>query len=95
MIRATLKSLDYIVKHESESVAYMQKTFGLDARVASGSYKIIQQVLNVDGDVEEAVLRSVVESMKKDAQITADVALDRVADLSVLREVRAEAANKR
>ena len=96
MIRATLKSVDYIVRHESESVAYLQKEFRLDPRVASGSYKIIQQVLNVDGDVEESVLRSVVESMKRDAQITAaDVPLDRVADLSLLREVRAEAANKR
>jgi ABC-type nitrate/sulfonate/bicarbonate transport system substrate-binding protein len=94
MIRATLRSLDYIVKHESESVAYMQKTFNLDAGVAAGSYKIIQQVLNVDGDVEEPVLRSVVESMKKDAQITADVPLDRVADLSILREVRAEPARR-
>jgi hypothetical protein len=72
----------------------MQKTFNLDAGVAAGSYKIIQQVLNVDGDVEEPVLRSVVESMKKDAQLTADVPLDRVADLSILREVRAEPARR-
>jgi len=90
MIRAALKSLDYIVRHEGEAVKYLQKEFGLDARVAAESYKIIQQVLNVDGDVEEPVLRSVVESLKKDAQITADVPLDRVADLSLLREVKAE-----
>ncbi|HEX2386232.1 MAG TPA: ABC transporter substrate-binding protein, partial [Candidatus Binatia bacterium] len=90
MIRAVLKSLDFIVKHESEVVKYLQKEFGLDARVAAESYKIIKQVLNTDGDVEEPVLRSVVESMKKDAQMTADVPLDRVADLSLLREVKTE-----
>ncbi len=95
MIRATLKSLDYIAKHESESSAYLQKEFGLDARVAAESYQIIKQVLNVDGDVEEPVLRSVIESMKKDAQMTADVPLDRVADLSLLREVRADLGHKR
>jgi ABC-type nitrate/sulfonate/bicarbonate transport system substrate-binding protein len=90
MIRATLRSLDYIVKHEAEVVKYLQKEFGLDARVAAESYNIIRQVLNLDGDVEEPVLRSVVENMKKDAQMTADVPLDRVADLSLLREVKAE-----
>jgi len=90
MIRATLRSLEYIVKHEAEVVKYLQKEFGLDARVAAESYNIIKQVLNLDGDVEEPVLRSVVENMKKDAQMTADVPLDRVADLSLLREVKAE-----
>jgi ABC-type nitrate/sulfonate/bicarbonate transport system substrate-binding protein len=95
MIRATLRSLDYIVKHEAEVVKYLQKEFGLDTRVAAESYKIIKQVLNIDGDVEEPVLRSVVESMKKDAQITADVPLDRVADLSLLREVKSELQGKK
>jgi len=47
-------------------------------------------VLNTDGDVEEPVLKSVLENMKKDAQVAADVPLDRITDLSLLREVKAE-----
>ena len=90
MVRAILRSLDYIARNESESVGYLQKEFGLDPRVAGDSYKIIKQVLNTEGDVEEAVLKSVLETMKKDTQVTADVPLDRIADLSLLREVKAE-----
>lgn len=47
-------------------------------------------MLNAEGDVEEPVLRSVIENMKKDAQVKTDIPLDRIADLSLLREVKAE-----
>jgi hypothetical protein len=40
------------------------------------------------------LLKSVIENMKRDAQITAEVPLDRVADLSLLREVKAELQKK-
>jgi hypothetical protein len=94
VIRGTLRSLDYIVTHEAEVVKYLQREFILDPRVAAESYKIIKQVLNTEGDVEETVLKAVVENMKRDAQITAEVPLDRVADLSLLREVKAELQSK-
>ena len=90
MIRAILRGLDYILKHESEVVKYLQKEFNLDPRVATESYRIVKQVLNTEGDVAEPVLKSVIENMKKDAQVTADIPLDHVADLSLLREVKAE-----
>ena len=95
VIRGTLRSLDYIVTHEAEVVKYLQREFILDPRVAAESYKIIKQVLNTEGDVEETVLKSVIDNMKKDAQVTADVPLDRVADLSLLHEIRAELQGKR
>lgn len=94
MIRATLRSLDYIDRHEGEAVQYLQKEFALDPRVAADSYKIIKQTLNIDGDVEEPVLRQVIENMKKDAQMTGDVPLERIADLALLREVKAELQGK-
>lgn len=94
MVRAILRSLDYIVKHETEVVKYLQKELNLDPRVASDSYRIIKQVLKIEGDVEEPVLKSVLENMKKDAQVATDVPLDRVADLSLLREIKAELPGK-
>ena len=94
MTRAILRSLDYIVKHEGEVVKYLQKEFNFDPRVAADSYRIIKEVLNTEGDVEEPVLKSVIENMKKDAQVTTDVPLDRVADLSLVREVKAELQGK-
>jgi ABC-type nitrate/sulfonate/bicarbonate transport system substrate-binding protein len=95
VVRAILRSLDYIVKHEAEVVKYLQKELNLDPRVAADSYRIIKQVLNTEGDVEEPVLKSVVDNMKKDAQVATDVPLDRVADLSLLREIKAELQGKR
>jgi hypothetical protein len=41
------------------------------------------------------LLKSVLENMKKDAQVATDVPLDRVADLSLLREVKAELQGKK
>ena len=94
VVRAILRSLDYIVKHEAEVVKYLQKELNLDPRVAADSYRIIKQVLNIEGDIEEPVLKSVLENMKKDAQVATDVPLDRIADLSLLREIKAELQSK-
>ncbi len=94
MIRAILRSLDYIVRNEAEVIKYLQKEFNLEPRVAADTYGIVKQVLNTSGDIEETVLRSVVENMKKEAQITADIPTDRVVDLALLREVRSEIQSK-
>jgi ABC-type nitrate/sulfonate/bicarbonate transport system substrate-binding protein len=88
MIRGTLRSLEIIFKSEEEVVPYLQKDFGLEPKVAADSYRILKQVLSVDGDIEEPVLKSIVERIKQESGISAEVALDRLVDLSVLREVR-------
>ena len=90
MIRGTLRSLDAIVRNEGDVIRYLQKEFRLDPKVAVESYAILKQVLNVGGDIEEPVLKSVVENMKKEAQVTADVPVERIADLTLLREVQSE-----
>ncbi len=90
LLRGTLRALQYIAAHEAELVAYMEREFELEHGVAAGSYAIVKQVLDMTGDMDEAALRSVVEQMKQDAEIPADVPLDRVADLRLLREAQAE-----
>jgi ABC-type nitrate/sulfonate/bicarbonate transport system substrate-binding protein len=90
MIRGTLRSLNIIFKSEEEVVPYLQKDFGLEPRVAADSYRVLKQVLSADGDIEEPVLKSIVERIKQESGIAAEVSLDRLVDLSVLREVRQE-----
>ena len=90
LLRGTLRALQYIATHEDELVAYMEREFELAHGVAAGSYAIVKQVLDMTGDLDDAALRSVVEQMKQDAEITEDVPLDRVADLRPLREGQAE-----
>ena len=90
LLRGTLRSLEYIASHENELVGYMTRDFELERDVAAGSYAIVKQVLEVTGDIDDAALRSVIEQMKQDAEVSGDVPLERVADLRLLREVRGE-----
>jgi NitT/TauT family transport system substrate-binding protein len=90
MIRAIIGSLDIIFRSEEEVIPYLQKSFGLEPRVAADSHKILKQVLSVDGDIEEPVLKSIVEKIRQESSITAEVPIDRLVDLAILREVRAE-----
>jgi ABC-type nitrate/sulfonate/bicarbonate transport system substrate-binding protein len=88
MIRATLRSMEMLVKNEADVVAYLQKDFGLEPRIASDTFRILKQIVNADGDIEEPVLKSIVEKLKQESGVTAEVPLDRLVDLSILRELK-------
>jgi ABC-type nitrate/sulfonate/bicarbonate transport system substrate-binding protein len=90
MIRATLRSMDIIVRNEAEVVPYLQKGFGLEPKIAGDTYKILKRVVNSDGDIEEPVFKSIIDKIRQESGITAEVPADRLVDLSLLREVRAE-----
>jgi ABC-type nitrate/sulfonate/bicarbonate transport system substrate-binding protein len=90
MIRASLHSLDLLFRSQEEVTAYLQQYFGLEPKVAADSYRILKEVLTPDGDIEEAVLKAIVDRIKQESGISAEIALDRLVDLSILREVRGE-----
>jgi len=90
VIKGTLRSMDAIVKNEAEVVPYLQKDFGLEPKIAADTYKILRQVVNTDGDIEEPVLKSIVDKIRQESGIATEIPLDRLVDLSVLREARAE-----
>jgi hypothetical protein len=68
----------------------LQRDFGLEPKIAADTFRILKQVVNADGDIEELVLRSIVDKIRQESGITAEVPLDRLVDLSILREVKAE-----
>jgi len=88
MIRATLRSMEMIMRSETEIVAYLQKDFGLEPKVAADTYKILKQVVNTDGDIEEPVFKSIIDKIRQESGITAEIPPERLVDLSLLREVR-------
>jgi hypothetical protein len=88
MIRATLRSMDIIMRNEAEVVAYLQKDFGLEPKIALDTYKILRQVVNADGDIEDAVFKSIIDKIRLESGITTEIPADRLVDLSLLREVR-------
>lgn len=59
-------------------------------KIATDTFKILKQVVNSDGGIEEAVLKSIIDKIRQESGISAEVPADRLVDLSILREVRAE-----
>jgi hypothetical protein len=94
VIRATLRSMDAMVKNEPEAIAYLQKDFALEPKIAADTYRILRQVINTDGDIEEAVLKSIVDKVRQESGFSAEIPLDRLVDLSLLREIKAELRKK-
>jgi ABC-type nitrate/sulfonate/bicarbonate transport system substrate-binding protein len=90
MIRAVLRSTELILKNEAEVVAYIQKDFGLEQKVALDSYKILLKVLNPDGDIDDATLKGIIDKIRQESGLTAEIPSDRLVDLTLLREVKAE-----
>jgi hypothetical protein len=50
----------------------------------------MKRTFNPSGDIDDGELRQVIEQMKKETGVTADIPFDRIMDLSPLREVQAE-----
>jgi ABC-type nitrate/sulfonate/bicarbonate transport system substrate-binding protein len=94
MIRATLRSMESIVKNEAAVVAYLQRDFGLEPKIAMDTYRILKQIVNADGDIEDAVLKSILDKIKQESGITGEVPVDRLVDLSLLRGVQNELRKK-
>jgi ABC-type nitrate/sulfonate/bicarbonate transport system substrate-binding protein len=90
VIRGTVRSMDAIVRNEAEVIPYLQRDFGLEPKIAADTFKILRQIVNSDGDIEAAVLKSIIEKIKQESGIATDISIDRLVDLSLLREVRGE-----
>jgi ABC-type nitrate/sulfonate/bicarbonate transport system substrate-binding protein len=94
VIRGTVRSMESIVKNETDVISYLQRDFGLEPRIAVDTFKILKQIVNTDGDIEEPVLKSIVDKLRQESGITGDMPLDRLVDLSLLREVQKELRKK-
>jgi ABC-type nitrate/sulfonate/bicarbonate transport system substrate-binding protein len=93
-IRGTLRSMDAIIRNESEVISYLQRDFSLEPKIAADTFKILKQVVNSDGDIEEPVLKSIIDKIKQESGISGEVPMDRLVDLSILRDVKAELRKK-
>ena len=94
MIRGTLQSMDLIMRNENEVIPYLQKDFGLEPKIAADTYRILRQVVNFNGDIEEPILKSIVDKIRQESALSIEVPMDRLVDLSILREVTAELGKK-
>src|SRR5213594_1165790 len=95
VVRALVRTLEYISSHEDEVLDYLQRQFGLDRQVAAGSYGVLKRVFSMNGDIDDGLLKSVIERMKQDSKITEEISAGRIVDLSLVREVQSDLKSKR
>jgi len=80
--------------NEAETVPHLQKDFGLEPKIAADTYKTLRQIVNSDGDIEEPVLKSIIDKVTQESGIGVEIPMNRLPDLTILREVKAELKKK-
>ena len=90
MLRATLRSMQYTLDREPETIELITREYGIPADLAQGAYAKVVRVLSRDGEVDPEVLRGEIEDNKARLGVTADVPVSRAMDLTPLREVQRE-----
>jgi NitT/TauT family transport system substrate-binding protein len=90
MIRATLRSMQYTTAQEADTVALIERDFGVAPDLARGTYQKVVRVLSRDGELDPAVVQSEIEDNKARLGVTADVPVARALDFGPLHEVQRE-----
>ena len=89
-LEVSQKIIDYLRQQHP----YLQKDFGLEPKIAADTYKTLRQIVNSDGDIEQPVLQSIIDKIRQESGITTEIPMDRLFDLSIVREVKAELRRK-
>lgn len=90
MLRATLRSMDFLKAEAGVTQAFISKEWKLSAPKAAEAYQVVRRILTPDGRVSETVLRSEIDQVKVRLKIKEEVPLSRLIDNSILDEILAE-----
>jgi hypothetical protein len=61
-----------------------------DREIATGTYEFLSKATNDSGSLSESGFRLIIEEIKELARVNREIALNEVADLSILREAQKE-----
>jgi NitT/TauT family transport system substrate-binding protein len=90
MIRALLRTQAFMKENKNDSVRIIADWLKLESAAASASYELYVRGLTADGLVGEKTLRSDVDRARESLKTSEPVALDRVVDFEILRQVLKE-----
>ncbi|MBI2848544.1 MAG: ABC transporter substrate-binding protein [Chloroflexi bacterium] len=90
VIRGSLKSMEYIRNNRSEVVKVIAKHFGLDEDISGYAYDSQVKIFTKAGTPSEAGMKLLIEGARTASNVKEDVPADKVADLSILKEVQSE-----
>jgi ABC-type nitrate/sulfonate/bicarbonate transport system substrate-binding protein len=90
MIRAILKSIEYIKSHRSESVQRAMVLYKFDAATAELAYDMLLKSLPAQGIPSEKAFETVINLSREQLGLRGEVPLSKVANLELLKEVVSE-----
>ncbi len=93
-IRALIKANRFIRNNREGTIQVLTEWGRTEPENAAAAYDSSWKVYNLDGNIPEDGLRSVIEQAKQEAKITREVALGEVAELGLLREAQRELGMK-
>ncbi|HMF51167.1 MAG TPA: ABC transporter substrate-binding protein [Candidatus Saccharimonadales bacterium] len=94
VIKAGIKANRYLLQNREGTIQVMMQWMRIDKDTATATYDGSVKSFNDDGSVSEAGLRIAIDEARKAANITREVAINEVADFSILREAQRELGTK-
>ncbi len=90
VIRAGIKTNRYIHADREGTIQFLMEWQKVNRETAIVNYDSSARVFNDDGSLPESGLRLIIDEAKKTAKLEREVALNDVADLSILKEAQKE-----
>jgi ABC-type nitrate/sulfonate/bicarbonate transport system substrate-binding protein len=94
MIRAMLKSLQYIRQNREGSIALIRKEFNLDESLAGHVYSQMVPALSSDGTVSIRAIENDIDLARRSLKLTKSIEVSQIVDFSLLNEVQRAASLK-
>jgi NitT/TauT family transport system substrate-binding protein len=89
-IRALIKANRFLRQNRDGAIQVLTEWGRTDRELAAAAYDSAFKVYNLDGNIPDDGLRSVIEQAKQDAKITREIAPGEVSDMTGLREAQKE-----
>ena len=90
VIKAGIKANRYLHQNREGTIQAMMQWMKIDKETAAATYDGSAKSFNEDGSVSEAGLRIAIDEAKKATNISREISITEVADLTVLREAQKE-----
>jgi len=94
MIKAGIRTNRYITQNREGTIPAMIEWMKIEREMAAATYDSIVKTYGDDLSLPEDGLRLLIDEARKNAKLNREVAIDQVADLSLLKEVQREMGNK-
>ena len=90
LIRAGIKANRYMRAEREGTIPILMSTYKIDKEIATALYDSFVKGFNDDGSLPEDGFRRLIEDTKRVTKVDREIALNEVADLSILREAQRE-----